>query len=157
MCLDPSLICALIIAIGVLHFSWDDAKVHFDKNQLKNISIAGIHLKKKSVYSKIDFADLIFSNESDDTIILNLEDSLKIDHTFPIIDRCCKLNGRNIIYDGIDNMKRINCDLSQKEFTEEYVNRREAIMMVGLVMDWVARISQKMGLRRVQQGFSHQD
>ena len=106
---------------------------HFDTKQLKNISIAGIHLKKKSVYSKIDFADFIFSNESDDTIMLNLEDSLKIDHTFPKIDRCCKLNGRNIIYDGIDNMERIKCDMTQKEFTEEYVNKREAIMMAGLI------------------------
>ena len=87
----------------------------------------------KSVYSKIDFADIIFSNVSDDTIILNLEDKSKIDHTFPIIDRCCKLNGRNITYDRIDNMERINCDMTQKEFTEEYVNKREAIMMAGLI------------------------
>ena len=86
----------------------------------------------KSVYSKIDFADIIFSNVSDDTIILNLEHKSKIDHTFPIIDQCCKLNGRNITYDGIDNMERINCDMTQKEFTEEYVNKREAIMMAGL-------------------------
>ena len=75
-------------------------------------------------YSKIDFADFIPTNKSDDTIILNLENSHNIYHTFPKIDRCCKINGKLIEYDGIDNMERIKCDMPQNEFTEKYVNKR---------------------------------
>ena len=106
---------------------------------MKNISIAGIQPKQGLLYFKIDFTDFIPSKKSDDTIILNIEDSSKIYHSFPKIDRCCKLNAKNVEYDGIDNMKRIDCNLSQKEFTEKYVNKRDAVMMVGCQEEWKAK------------------
>ena len=89
-------------------------------------------------FSKIDFADLVVSNNSADVMILNLNLKKMIHHTFPKIDRCCKLNNRKVEYDGIDNMKRIDCDLSKEEFTAKYVNRREAIMMKGCQTKWKA-------------------
>ena len=106
---------------------------------MKNTSIAGIQPKQGLLYFNIDFADVIPSNNSDDTIILNIENSSKIYHSFPKIDRCCKLNARNVEYDGIDNMKRIKCNLSQKEFTRTYVNKRDAIMMIGCQEEWKAK------------------
>ena len=115
-------------------------KEYFDGERLKNISnIAGIQLKQKVVYSSIDFADLVLSNESGDNLILNLLESHKIFHTFPKIDRCCKLNEGNVAYDGIDNMERIKCKISKNEFTQKYVNKREPIMMIGCQDEWKAK------------------
>ena len=124
-----------------LCFRWYDAKENFDfdHEMWKNNNIAGIRLKQMLAYSKIDFADFIPSNESDDTIILNLGNSHNIHHTFPNIDRCCKLIEKNVKFDGIDNMDRINCDMSQDEFTETYVHKREAVMMVGCQDKWKAK------------------
>ena len=44
---------------------------YFDQEMLKNISIAGIQLKQKLVYSSIDFADFVLSNASGNNLILN--------------------------------------------------------------------------------------
>ena len=90
-------------------------------------------------FSKIDFADLVVSNNSADVMILNLNLKKMIHHTFPKIDRCCKLNNRKVEYDGIDNMKRIDCDISKDEFIAKYVNKREAIMMKGCQTKWKAK------------------
>ena len=122
-----------------LCFSWHDAMDNFNYESWKNNSITGIQPKQMLVYSKIDFADFILSNESDDTIVLNIENTHNIHHTFPKIDRCCKMIEKSVKYDGIDNMERINCDISQTEFTEMYVNKREAIMMVGCQESWKAK------------------
>ena len=117
-----------------------DAKDMFDHEKWgKNNVIAGIQPKPMLAYSKIDFADFKPTNKSDDTIIINLENSHNIYHTFPKIDRCCKMNGKRIKYDGIDNMERIKCDMPQNEFTEKYVNKREAIMMTGCQEKWKAK------------------
>ena len=123
-----------------LCFSGYDAKDNFDHERWTNKSIAGIQPKPMLAYARIDFADFIPSNDSDNTIILNLRNSHNIYHTFPKIDRCCKLNEKNVLkYDGIDNMERIKCDIPQDEFTENYVNKREAIMMTGCQDKWKAK------------------
>ena len=62
-----------------------------------------------------------------------------IDHTLPKIDRCCKLNGGEVKYDGIDNIQRIDCNISQKEFLEKYVNKREVVLMKGCQNEWKAK------------------
>ena len=54
-----------------------------------------------------------------------------ITHTFPEIDRCCKLNGRRVQFDGIDQIDRIDCDIPKEEFLENYIRKREPIMMTG--------------------------
>ena len=90
-------------------------------------------------FSKIDFEDFVVSNNSTDVMILNLNLKNMIDHTYPKIDRCCKLKKRNINYDGIDNMKRIHCNISKEEFTKIYVNQRESIMMKGCQTNWKAK------------------
>ena len=72
-------------------------------------------------------------------MILNLNLKNMIDHTFPKIDRCCKLENRRIEFDGIDNMRRIDCDVSKKEFVAKYVNQREAIIMKGCQTKWKAK------------------
>ena len=127
--------------ILIINFSVQDLGEYFNGEKVKNASIAGIQANQGFLYSKIDFADFIPSNNSDDTIILNIEDSIssKIYHTLPKIDRCCKLNTQNIEYDGIDNMNRINCNLSREEFVKKYVNNRDAIMMIGCQEEWKAK------------------
>ena len=90
-------------------------------------------------FSKIDFEDFVLSNNPADVMILNLNLKNMIDHTFPKIDRCCKLNNRRIEFDGIDNMKRIDCDVSKEEFSSKYVNQREAIIMKGCQTKWKAK------------------
>ena len=93
-------------------------------------------------YSKIDFGDLILSKNLDESILLNIKKSDMITHTFPNIDRCCKvneLNGRNIEYDGIDNLDRIRCDISKNEFLEKYVRKSQPVMMLGCQDGWKAK------------------
>ena len=109
---------------------------------MKNSSIVAIQRKQKVAYSKIDFADFITSKNSDDIIELNIEKTHMITHTLPKIDRCCKvneLNGRNIEYDGIDNMERIECDISKNDFVEKFVNKRQSVIMVGCQESWKAK------------------
>ena len=109
---------------------------------MKNPSIVAIQRKQKVAYSKIDFADFIVSKNSDDIIVLNIEKPHMITHTFPKIERCCKVNefnGRNIEYDGIDNLDRIKCDISKNDFIEKYVNKRQPVMMVGCQESWNAK------------------
>ena len=89
-------------------------------------------------FSKIDFADIVSSSDPTDVVILNLNLNQMIHHTFPKIDQCCKLNGGKVKYDGIDNIKRIDCNMSQKEFFEKYINEREPVMMKGCQNEWKA-------------------
>ena len=93
-------------------------------------------------YSKIDFGDLILSKNLDESILLNIKKSDMITHTFPKIDRCCKvneLNGRNIEYDGIDNLDRIRCDISKNEFLEKYIRKSQPVMILGCQDGWKAK------------------
>ena len=90
-------------------------------------------------YSRIDFKDFVVTNNSADVMILNLNLKTMMNHTFPKIDRCCKLNNRKIEYDGIDNMERIDCNISKEEFSIKYVNQRESIMMKGCQTNWKAK------------------
>ena len=131
--------CSQCIDCTYYLFSCHDMEEYFDQEMLKNISIAGIQLKQKLVYSSIDFADFVLSNASGNNLILNLLESHKIFHTFPKIDRCCKLDGGIVEYDGIDNMERIQCNMSKNEFTRKYVNKREAVMMIGCQDKWKAK------------------
>ena len=111
---------------------------YLDMKKLTNMGIVAIQPLKSLAYTKIDFSDFIPINNSEECIILNLELTNVIDHTFPKVDRCCQMNGKKIEYDGIDNIKRIDCNISQKYFTDKYVNRREAIMMKGCQTEWKA-------------------
>ena len=90
-------------------------------------------------FSKIDFEDFLVSNNSADVMILNLNLKNMIDHTFPKIDRCCKLNNRKVEYDYIDNMKRIDCHISKDIFTAKYVNQRQAVILKGCQTEWKAK------------------
>ena len=111
---------------------------YLDMKKLTNMGIVAIQPLLGLGYTKIDFSDFIPSNNSEDGIILNLKLSNMIDHTFPKVDRCCKTIGKNIDYDGIDNIKRIDCNISRKNFTNTYVNRREPIMVKGCQTEWKA-------------------
>ena len=106
---------------------------------LTELDIVAFQPQLGIAFSKIDFEDFVVSNNSTDVMILNLDLKNKMDHTFPKIDRCCKINNRKIEYDGIDDMKRINCNISKEEFTMKYVNQREAIMMEGCQTNWKAK------------------
>ena len=106
---------------------------------IDKIGVAAIQPTQEVAYSKIDFADFNHSNDSEDVLIMNLNLNHMIDHTFPKIDRCCRLNGRKIKYDNFDNMERIECNMSQREFTKKFVNKREAVMMKGCQNEWKAK------------------
>ena len=110
-----------------------------DNDKLTELDIVAFQPQLEIAFSKIDFEDFVVSNDSADVMILNLNLKNMIDHTFPKIDRCCKLKDRRIEYDGIDNMKRIDCDVSKEEFSAKYVNRREAIIMKGCQTKWKAK------------------
>ena len=111
-----------------------------DYEQLrKNDVVAAIQPQQNILYSKIDFTDMITSTNPSDIVILNLNLNQMIDHTLPKIDRCCKLNSEEIHYDGNDNIQRIDCNMSQKEFLEKYINKREAVVMKGCQNEWMAR------------------
>ena len=112
---------------------------YVDYVKLTELDIVAFQPQLGIAFSKIDFEDFIFSNNSADILILNLNLKNMIGHTFPKIDRCCKLNNRKIEYDGIDNMKRIDCNISKEEFTAKYVNQRETIMMKGCQTKWTAK------------------
>ena len=112
---------------------------YLDYDELTKINAVAIQPQQKMTYSKIDFADFVPSNYSQDVIILNLKLNHSIYHTFQEIDKCCKLNGKNVEYDGIDNIERIDCKMPRKEFTEKFVNRREAVIMKGCQKDWKAK------------------
>ena len=111
-----------------------------DYEQLrKNDVVAAIQPQQNILYSKIDFTDMITSTNPSDIVILNLNLNQMIDHTLPKIDRCCKLNGGEVKYDGIDNIQRIDCNIPKNEFLEKYVNGREAVLMKGCQNEWMAR------------------
>ena len=93
----------------------------------------------KHYFTSIDFIDFVPSQEVRDEIVINLSLKNQIHHTFPKIDRCCKFSMPNIEFDGIDNMERINCDMSQEDFTEKYINRRRPVMISGCQENWAAK------------------
>ena len=100
-------------------------------NEWTNIDVVAIQVQQKIMFSKMDFSDLKASNNTDDYVIINLNMNQMITHTFPEIDRCCKLNGRRVQFDGIDQIDRIDCDIPKEEFLENYIRKREPIMMTG--------------------------
>jgi len=118
------------------HSKKNDVRLHHgmmdvdyvDYVKLTELDIVAFQPQLGIAFSKIDFEDFIVSNNSADILILNLNLKNMIGH-FSKIDRCCKLNNRKIEYDGIDNMMRIDCNISKEEFTAKYVNQRETIMM----------------------------
>ena len=112
---------------------------NIDNDKFTELDIVAFQPQLGIAFSKIDFEDFVVSNNSADVMILNLNLKNMIDHTFPKIDRCCKLKNRRIEFDGIDNMKRIDCDASKEEFTSKYVNQREAIIMKGCQTKWKAK------------------
>ena len=95
------------------------------------------------LYSKIDFNDLesiVASKTNQDSgLTFNLRLSEKIRHSFPPIDRCCRSNGKTIKFDGIDNMERINCNISPEVFQKEYVDKRKPVILTGCQEGWKAQ------------------
>ena len=102
--------------------------------------IVAKHLETAKTYAQIDFADLEHSDNPNDKLILNLNmKNCNIHHTFPKLDRCCKFHGLRPKYDGIDNMERIGCDIPKKDFIENYVLKREPIILTGCQDHWKAK------------------
>ena len=110
-----------------------------DLDKWTELGIVAVLQEQQLAFSQIDLIDIETSKNTGDILILNLKLNKFIEHTFPEINRCCKLNGRKIKYDGIDNVKRINCHMPKKEFIEEYVNKREVVIMKGCQNEWPAK------------------
>ena len=79
-----------------------------DYDQLRKTNVVAIQPEQNTIFSKIDFADIVPSTNPAETVILNLNQAQMIDHTFPKIDRCCKLNHGKVKHDGIDNRAQID-------------------------------------------------
>ena len=94
-------------------------------------------------FSKLDFDDLesadITIGNRKKGIVVNLELKNKVSHTFQPIDRCCKKNGRKLLYDNVDNIVRISCNISAKDFLHDYVERREPVLLLGCQEGWKAK------------------
>ena len=94
-------------------------------------------------FSKIDFDDLESTDDSmgnqKNGIIINLKLKHKVSHTFLAIDRCCRRNGRKLSYDNFDNILRIPCNISATDFLNDYVERREPVMLMGCQEGWKAK------------------
>ena len=111
-----------------------------DYEELTKNNVVAIQPQQNTMFSKIDFIDIVSSTNPADIIILNLNLNHMIDHTLPKIDRCCKLNDDlEVKYDGIDNIQRIDCNIPKNEFLEKYVIGREAVLMKGCQNEWMAR------------------
>ena len=68
----------------------------------------------------------------------------KIIHTLPPIDRCCKSSGwdtdlHEVKPDRTDHMKRLSCDISKTNFTQEYVNKRSFVILRNCTHKWKAQ------------------
>jgi hypothetical protein len=91
----------------------------------------------------INFRDVQLDNAGDDYLIIRLGGGKRVEkyvqHTLPELDRCCKLNGKKVQFDGFDNIPRISCDLPEDEFVNKYLNKREPVMLVGCQDKWPAK------------------
>jgi hypothetical protein len=107
----------------------------------KDLIAVSIIQKEPISLSKIDFIDIQESEDPNDYILIKLDPLLAhlISHSLPKIDRCCKLNGEKVTYDGIDSFKRISCNIAEEDFTKEYINTRTAVMLEGCQEDWKAK------------------
>ena len=97
----------------------------------------------------IDFSKIDFSAESLDktsnVLIIRIRNvtNAQIVHNLPKINRCCKAShashDKHLSFPGKDNIKRISCDIHKKEFLQEYVIKRRAIILKGCHRQWPAR------------------
>jgi hypothetical protein len=108
-------------------------KLHQDSCQVDTC------LEKTQLFESLDLKDLKPSGDLKDFVAIRIRTKTNIEHTLPKIDRCCKLNGRKVEWDGIDDIPRINCDYLQEEFNSKYVMSREAVMLQGCQTNWKAR------------------
>ena len=107
------------------------------------LGIAAGDLRSGKTYSQIDFADLE-EIEADMGIgkggmIFNLDLKERIRHTFPPIDRCCHVNGRILKFDNIDDIDRIQCNITSNDFKNDYVDKRKPVILNGCQESWKAR------------------
>ncbi len=93
----------------------------------------------KTCLTKLDFKNLVHKQGSKIIINLNPKSKNKISHTLDPVDRCCKLNGRKVAFDGIDDFPRIPCDVDKESFEKHYVKKREPVMMLGCTENWPAK------------------
>ncbi len=64
-------------------------------------------LRKSQFFKTIDFKNIVVDPKSKSSLVLSLHASKElVKHTLPPIDRCCKLSGRSVTYDGVDKFQR---------------------------------------------------
>ena len=86
-------ILQVYIRIILLFFSHNFTFFNKDNNyeELTKNNVVAIQPQQNTIFSNIDFTDIVSSTNPADIIILNLNLNHMIDHTLPKIDRCCKL------------------------------------------------------------------
>ena len=111
----------------------------FERNTWSRNSIVSMDTASQTYFSSIDFADLKMSNNTDHKVIIYLTLNHKVFHTVTTIDQCCVFNKKSIEYDGIDNLNRISCKIPSKKFKNDYVNKRQIVMLTDCQDNWQAR------------------
>lgn len=111
----------------------------FEMTTWNKYGIVGFDSASKRHFSSIDFADFKKSTKIDHKVIINLTLKTNVFHTLPKINQCCVFNNKSLKYDGLNNLKRINCNISQEDFVRNYINKREMVMLTGCQDHWKAK------------------
>ena len=125
--------------ICIFNFS---IKIH-DLEDWTRYGVVAKDISSGKTFSRIDFDDFESSNfaakNQEQSIIINLRLKEKVRHTFPTIDRCCRLDGRILKYDHFDNMIRMPCNISSEDFQRDYIDKREPVILTGCQENWKAK------------------
>ena len=84
-------------------------------------------------------------NETGNVLIIRVRNvpNGQIVHIRSKLDRCCKLHDKAsnepLHFTGKDEIKRISCDIDKKEFLQDYVKKRRAVILEGCQEKWPAR------------------
>ena len=97
----------------------------------------------------VDFLDLnVFRRSAEAMTLVKIRDisgkrSIIGASAWESIDACCpkhkQTNREEIMQRVNDTMTRISCDISPEKFLNEYVRKREAVILVNCTKDWVAQ------------------
>ena len=115
----------------------NDGICHNDQDMSQNAIVF------ETAYRLIDFKDIISSPNPRSRVIVKINTikyKSKIKHTLPNVNRCCHIDpSEKVHYDGVDKMRRDNCDISKSNFFDKYVQRREPVILAGCQRTWHAR------------------
>lgn len=82
---------------------------------------------------------------SDDILLMRLRNLQKgsVAQSQMPVDRCCKSSlyygDKELKFSGEDDIVRIDCNISKKDFFQDYVQKRKPAVLKGCHEEWPAR------------------